>query len=61
MSEQVNERWVEAAYENFQEAVENEDITLAKSIIADTQELGFKQEAQIMNAELRQATEEKAL
>lgn len=52
---------MEAAYENFQEAVENEDITLAKSIIADTQELGFKQEAQIMNAELRQATEEKAL
>lgn len=61
MSALQNERWMEAAYENFHEALEVEDIKLAKAIIADVQEAGFTEQGRRMNSELRQATTEKAL
>ncbi len=56
MSQHLDDRWIKEAYSFFTEAVERKDISLAKCIIADSQEYGFLKEAQQMNEELREAT-----
>lgn len=56
-----NEEWLEAAYENFLEAIQDDNISLAKDIIADVQEEGFTDKGREMNLILRGATDEHAL
>jgi hypothetical protein len=53
MSHIANDKWLEAAYENFQEALESGNYALCKDIIADTQEAGFLEAGRIMNTQLR--------
>lgn len=48
-----NSQWLEAAYENFQQAKEDGNVPLAKLIIADTFDAGFAIEARSMSRELR--------
>lgn len=54
MSNQYNEAWVEAAHENFQDAVSEGNITLAKDIIQDVIDAGFRDEAVKMSETLRE-------
>lgn len=53
MSHDNNTRWVEDAYVNFGQALEEENIELAKDIIQDTFDAGFPNDARKMNLELR--------
>lgn len=59
MSNKNNDEWLEAANENFTEALESDNISLAKDIIADTLDNGFSDAGREMNKKLRQYTEEK--
>lgn len=52
MSHQKNTEWVEAAHENFGEAVEAGNYSLAKGIIADMKEAGFSLDAEAMSQQL---------
>ncbi len=54
MSNIQNEAWVESAHENFQDAVSEGNLLLAKAIIEDVIDAGFKDEAQKMNETLRE-------
>lgn len=58
MSHQQNTEWLEAAYENFRDAVEVGNIALAKDIIQDTIDNGFSEDARKMNLEMRELTQE---
>lgn len=53
MSTQENTSWLEAALENFDEALEEGDVAFAKAIIADVQEKGFNDEVRQLNVRLR--------
>ena len=59
MSTNENTLWLEAAQENFEEAISSGDIKAAKDIIADVQEAGFREEGQRMNKQLRDFTSRK--
>lgn len=48
MSNIQNEGWLEAANDNFEEALEQGDWALCESIIADVKDVGFKKESQTM-------------
>lgn len=54
MSTKQNTEWLDAAHDNFTEAVAEENIKLAKAIIADVLEAGFRDEAQTMVEALRE-------
>lgn len=54
MSHIQNEKWLEAALENFQDALDAGNYALIKDVIADTQEAGFLDEARVMNNKLRE-------
>lgn len=54
MSNKQNTEWLEAAQDNFTEAVAEENIKMAKAIIADVLEAGFRDEAQTMVEALRE-------
>lgn len=56
MSMKQNLEWLEAAEENFYEACELGNISMAKAIIADTFDAGFPSEARTMNLLLRTAS-----
>lgn len=60
MSALQNEKWLEAAQENFLGALEDDDIEMCKAIIADVQEAGFTEAGREMNLQLRKATTEKS-
>lgn len=49
----TNSSWVIAAQENFEVAIANKDVYLAKDIIADTFDAGYKETAVAMTQELR--------
>ncbi len=49
----TNEEWLEAVRDNFDEALQMGDMHLAKDIIADTFDAGFKETARAMSLELR--------
>lgn len=53
MSHHKNDEWLEAAKDNFEEAVATGDIALAKAIIVDVLDAGFREEGQAMNETLR--------
>lgn len=61
MSNKYNDQWLEAAQENFQEALVNGNTDTAKAIIEDTHEAGFEEAAKTMRWKLRETTIEKAL
>lgn len=48
-----NKEWLDAAYDNFEEAILKCDVHLAKDIIADTFDAGFPEQARAMANELR--------
>lgn len=52
MSHDVNTEWLEAANENFEQAVTDQNWKLAQGIIADTKDKGFKEEAEKMEEQL---------
>lgn len=56
MTTKQNAEWLEAAKEHFQNAIDNEDVRLAKDIISDTFDAGFPEAAREMTAQLRTAT-----
>lgn len=45
MSHHANTEWLEAAHENFEQALEDRNWGLAEAVIMDTQEAGFSEEA----------------
>lgn len=53
MSNKQNDVWLEAVFENFQDALDAGNYALVKDVIADTQEAGFLDEARVMNNKLR--------
>jgi hypothetical protein len=53
MSHAQNDEWLEAAKDNFEEAVGSGDIAMAKAIIVDVLEAGFREAGQAMNDVLR--------
>ena len=53
MSHIQNTRWIEAAQEQFEDAVARHDLKTVKAIIADTFDAGFAAEARTMNEEVR--------
>lgn len=53
MSHIQNDRWLEAAQENFETALAQGDYAGCKDVIADTQEAGFLDAARAMNTQLR--------
>lgn len=55
-AESKNEEWIEAAWETLESALADDDIALAKNVIADTIDNGFGDEARLMNRRLREAT-----
>lgn len=54
MSHIGNDKWLEAAQEHFDSAVEAGNLGLAKDIIADTLDAGFADVARSMTAQLRE-------
>lgn len=55
MSNTQNAQWLEAALENFQEAVDQKDVGLAKAVIADLIDYGYVDEARDLTMRLRNA------
>lgn len=53
MSNRDNTIWLDAALENFEEALSEGNLKLAKEIISDVQEKGFGDEGRQLNARLR--------
>lgn len=53
MSNPWNDRWLEVAKDNFDQAIAEGNIALAKDIIADTIDAGFTPEARQMVKQLR--------
>jgi hypothetical protein len=53
MSHIQNDKWLEAAHEHFQGAIDQGNYALAKAVIADTFDAGFPNEARQMALELR--------
>lgn len=53
MSHKQNDTWLEAAWENFKDALDAGNYALCKDIIADTQDAGFLDAGRSMNEELR--------
>lgn len=51
-----DEEWLEAANDNFENAITMGDVAFAKDVIADTFDAGFPERAREMNLELRTAT-----
>lgn len=52
MSHKVNQEWVAAAYETFEEAIAAGNHELARAVIGDTVDAGFVSEALQMEDEL---------
>ena len=48
MSHKANDAWLEAAQENFQEALDNSDYSLAAAVANDVDDAGFEKEAKKM-------------
>lgn len=53
MSNPWNQQWLEVAKDNFDQAIAEGNIALAKDIIADTIDAGFMPEARQMTQQLR--------
>lgn len=56
MSLKYNSHWVESAWEAFNIALSEQDLALAKDIIADTFDAGFDNAARGMNVALREVS-----
>lgn len=52
MSHEINERWLTAASENFQTALEAKDYALARAVLADLRENGFTEAAGVLEEQL---------
>ncbi len=52
MSNKENDKWLEAAKENFEEAIEADQWDLAKDILADMKDKGFEKETSTMRLHL---------
>jgi hypothetical protein len=57
MSNKYNELWLEAANNNFEQAVEEDNTQLVEAIIKDVADAGFRDAAQTMQYELKIRTE----
>lgn len=53
MSHPKNTEWIEAAQENFDEALAAGDAVGCENIIADSRDVGFTHEAQLMEEALK--------
>lgn len=54
MSHIENDKWLESALENFQDALDAGNYALVKDIIADTFDAGFSDTARVMTNKLRE-------
>lgn len=61
MSHNQNTAWLEAALEHFEEAVQNGEWDMAQAIIADVHSNGFKDSAVVLQRELEEKQNEKAI
>lgn len=58
MSTDANTVWLESAFENFEEALSEQNLTLARDIIADIKDKGFVAEAKELLLKLPQPENE---
>jgi len=59
MSLHQNTEWLEAAKENFETALANKEYSLAKDIVEDIKDAGFKEEAKTLKKELLQSYQDR--
>lgn len=52
MSLKENDLWLNAAFDNFRQAIDEHDYALCSDIIYDTADAGFTYEARILEADL---------
>ena len=50
MSNKQNDGWIEAAHENFQQAIADGNFSLAQDVIEDTRNAGFSEAAEKMQS-----------
>lgn len=53
MSHPQNDKWLEHAQDNFEQAIAEGNYALCKDIIADVQEAGFLEAGRSLNQQLR--------
>lgn len=59
MSWKYNEEWLAAAKENFEQAVEEDNLKLALAIIKDVRHQGYGEQAITMEAEINRIANER--
>jgi len=57
MSKRQNDEWAETAYDNFQQAVDDGNLSLANDIIEDVKDSGFSDLARRMKQEIKNINE----
>lgn len=53
MSNQQNDKWLEAAFENFMDYLDAGNLEMCRAAIADVAEAGFKRESELLDAKLK--------